>query len=110
MALPRLLEMAQRVAMERHRAHVEDRLDESPPSIGVVIRPWHGPMKSSWTLEGRFEVALEEAGPEIVVVRYESDGSDNPLEGEERIPAPKLTARWLETRFLDFIAQLLRVA
>ena len=108
MAVPRLQDVTQRLQMARHEASVEDRLDGSPPSLRLTLRPWRGP----WTEElhppqGLLEVTLD-AGPDgpVTLRTWLDDEADRPTEEAEVSPS-KLSAGWLGSHVVHFIERLL---
>jgi len=107
MAAPRLSDIAQRLLMARHDAQVEDLLDGSPPVLRLALRPWQGPLAGPDPVEGTLEIEPIGMEQDAVVVRSACEDPERPWAEEERIPAAKLTAAWLEGRILAFVGKVL---
>jgi hypothetical protein len=108
MAVPRLRDVALRLQMARHAASVDDRLDGSPPTLRLTLRPWRGP----WTEElhpprGVLELTLD-AGPDgpVTVRTWLDDEADHSTE-QVSVPPTRLSAGWLESHAVHFVERLL---
>jgi hypothetical protein len=108
MAVPRLEQVAQRLQMARHEAHVEDLLDGVPPAIRLTVRPWSNPMdEGREPMAGMLEFVVEPVAHGMILAQSWTGASfDVPLE-ELRVPPGSFGAAWLETRVLEFLAKLL---
>jgi hypothetical protein len=106
-AAPRLTDIAQRLALARHEAAVEDHLDAFPPVLRLTVRPWRGPLAAPDAVEGVLEIMPLGVEQDAVGLRYACEAPERPLAEEERIPTAKLTASWLEGRVLGFVGQVL---
>lgn len=107
MAASRLTDMAHRLTMAGHDALLEDRLDGTPPVLELTLRPWRGPLAPQDAIEGTLQIRPGGVDQDTVRVRAACDSPELPWVEEDQIPAPKLTAAWLEARVLSFVGQVL---
>ncbi len=108
MAVPRLHDIALRLQMARHDARVEDALDQVPPAVSLVVRPWSGPWSDDDVpVDGMLELTVSPGAAGEVVARVWLGASHDQLADEVTVTSAKLGASWLEGRVLDFLARLL---
>jgi hypothetical protein len=108
MAVPRLEAMVVRLRMARHDAALEDRLDASPPTLLLSVRPWRGP----WTQElapprGTLAIVLHGGPEEHIVVRFSLDSDAEEPAREMRVSPARISAVWLERVVVEFVERLL---
>jgi hypothetical protein len=95
--------------MAGHEAKVDDLLDTERPCVRLGFVPKPGPLDARSGAETAvLEMSLAHDGQHELVVarRWLHETSTDPVE-EQRIPAPKFGAPWLEARLLSFVARTL---
>jgi hypothetical protein len=111
MSVPRLEQVAQRLQLCRHEAFIEDLLDTDSPRVRLTVRPWRGPWSEKLSPPtGVLELALEVERELEIVMRTWLDANDSQPTDESCVPSARLSAAWLDSQVLDFVAKLLRRA
>jgi len=109
MAVPRLRDTVNRLVMARHHARLEDRLDETPPTILLEMSSWQGPLEDEGpTVSGRLEVGIEEGPEERVVVRSLWQSPAGEQTAVDTIPVSKVGVTWLEGHILRLVEVILK--
>lgn len=108
LALPRLQRLAPRLAAERHRATIDERLGHEPPSIRFRIEPRPGLFDFDEHRGAVLEV-VQEGGPEGIVAGklWLDPGSNEPTE-RRGVPVDEATGAWFDGLLLDFVRMALR--
>jgi hypothetical protein len=106
--LPRLDRLGQRLAAERHRTTVDERLGHDPPSVRFRIDPRPGPFDLDERRGAVLEV-VQEGGPDGVVAGklWLDPMSSGPSE-RRGVPADEANGTWLDGLLLDFVRKALR--
>ncbi|MBM4183335.1 MAG: hypothetical protein FJ207_03815 [Gemmatimonadetes bacterium] len=108
MAMPRLHDLAQRLQLARHEAAAEDLLEDTPPSIRLIFKPWRGPWTEELSPPRSMLVLVLASEPEDrIIVRTWLDGEANEPADETSIPTTKVSAAWLESVVLEFVERVL---
>ena len=111
LAVPILADTALRLNMSRHEAWIEDLLESPAPVARVTLRPWQGPWEHRGSVEGYLEIGIDDDDDdEVLTLRSWVIGTEDATLAEERLPASRFSASWLQSRVLDFIERVLAAA
>lgn len=110
LAVPILADTALRLNMARHEAWIEDLLESPAPVARLTLRPWQGPWDHRGSVEGYLEIGIDDDDDEKLTLRSWVIGAEDATLAEERLPANRFSASWLQSRILDFIERVLAAA
>jgi hypothetical protein len=110
LAVPSLEDTALRLNMARHEAWIEDLLESPAPVARLTLRPWQGPWEHRGSVEGYLEIGIDDDDDEMLTLQSWVMGAEDAILAEERLPASRFSASWLQSRTLDFIERVLSAA
>jgi len=108
LATARLDAIARRLRLARHRASLEDLLDEPTRLIRFELRPWRNPLLSVRSKRPAvLELGLSAESVDVITAWYWLDDVGEAPYKTTSVPAGELTAAWIDRAVLDFVAKAL---
>ena len=100
--------VAARLRLSRHETSLHDMLDEPPHVLRFELKPWPGPL-SDWTSDRAavLEIGFIAGSADTVSAWCWLDHASEAPSEIATIPSSTLTASWLESVILDFVAKVL---